>query len=303
MTKVSVILSTYRGESYLGKTMDAVLSQTFTDFELIIVFQDCGDRTRGILSSYDDERIRIVETQPGYPHCMNVGIDNAKGDYIAVQDDDDIPVPDRLEKQVRYLDEHSDVIAVTSSISFIDGNGNDLGTIASLKDTKRMSSFEYLYCVDYFSANGTLMFRREATDQGLRYNESFYIGDALFALGLYYKRKAYHFKEPLVAVRRNVQSMMREMSIEERFRYIKVFKSNLRKSMNLPLTFYIRAMSSDNFHMSGEYWVAGYKRKSFKHLIFAILWNPLNWRIYRGLIRYLIFRRNLAPGASLEVSR
>lgn len=301
--KVSVILPTYKGENYLEETIDAILNQTFVDFEVVVVFQEGGDRTMEILSSYDDPRIRIVETTPGYPHCMNIGLDHALGEYIAVQDDDDIPTLDRLEKQSRYLDEQPDVIAVTSSVRLIDGDGNDLGILTCLKDTNKMSSFEYLYSIDFFSANGSLMFRRGPIDEGLRYDEEiFAASDNLFTLQLYHGRKAYHFKEPLLYIRRNVDSLMTNKSIRDRFESVKEIRKRIRKKYDLPLRLYMRARSSDYFHMCGEYWVSGRRSSSLKCLCLAVAWYPINWRIYRGVFGFMTGIRDPLPSASLEAS-
>lgn len=295
--KLSVILTTYKGAAHLAKTLDAVREQTFKDFEVIVVFRDSGDETLKILAGHMDSRFRVVDqVRSGYPNAMNVGLIRARGEYIAVQDDDDVPVLDRFERQVKYLDEHPDVIAVSSAITFIDGQDNDLGIMDGIMDTEKLSSFEYLYAVRVQCAHVTMMFRSGPVKEGLRYDERFPASpDVLFELNLFHDRKAYHFKEPLVKVRRNIQSVMTETSIEERFRQIRTYKKEVREKFDLPYTMYMRARSSDHFHMSGEYWVVGQKGRSVKNLFLAVMWNPFNWRIYRGIFKHFLFGEPTLP--------
>jgi glycosyltransferase involved in cell wall biosynthesis len=299
--KLSVIVPTYRGADYIGDTMSAVLSQTFEDFEVVVIHQESGDETMRILESLGDERIKIHRmSPPGYPSCMNCGLEHCTGDYIAVQDDDDVPVPHRFERQVRYLDEHPGMIAVSGMISFIDGKGNVLPGVDGIKENRRMSAFEHLYAVNVHCAHTTMMFRRGPVDEGLRYDERFYVGpDILFELNLFYGRAAHHIEEPLVAVRRNIHSVMAEGSIGRRFSDIRKFKRELYRERRLPRTMYMRAMSSDHFHQCGEYWSVGMRGKASKHLLMSFVWNPLNWRIWRGITR---MRRRTVPLASMEGS-
>lgn len=113
MPKVTVLMPVYNTkEEYLRETMDSILGQTFTDFEFLIINDASTDkRVREVVLSYDDARIVYVENEKnlGISESSNKGISLAKGEYIARQDHDDISLPTRLEKEVRYLDEHPDV--------------------------------------------------------------------------------------------------------------------------------------------------------------------------------------------------
>lgn len=113
--KVSFLLPTYNSEKYLIQCMNSIFNQTFQDFEVLIVDDASTDATRQILESYQDERIRIIDgPNKGLAAALNVGIKEAKGEYIARIDADDIALPNRLEKQVNYLDNHKDISIVGS---------------------------------------------------------------------------------------------------------------------------------------------------------------------------------------------
>ena len=101
----------YKTEPYLEEALDSILSQTFTDFELIVL-DDCSPgNAEEILDRYSDPRIvRYRGTQnQGLSNVLNIGLDMAKGRYIARMDSDDISLPERLQTQVDYLESHPDI--------------------------------------------------------------------------------------------------------------------------------------------------------------------------------------------------
>ena len=116
MPKVSVLMPVYKTkEKYLREAIESILNQTFTDFEFLIL-DDCPDNDREkIVKSYKDKRIKYFQNERnlGITPSRNKLIDIAKGEYLAVFDHDDISLPERLEKEVAYLDEHPDVGVVS----------------------------------------------------------------------------------------------------------------------------------------------------------------------------------------------
>lgn len=111
MPRVSVILPVRDGEAYVQAALESILTQTFKDFEVLII-DDCSrDGTAEILRSYQDSRIQILRnTQPlGLSKSLNFGISQAAGRYIARMDHDDVSLPRRLQMQVEYL-EHNPTI-------------------------------------------------------------------------------------------------------------------------------------------------------------------------------------------------
>lgn len=109
--KVSVILPIKNAEKYLAHSIQSILNQTFSDFELIIINDSSTDQSLQILSSIQDDRIRLIHLDPqqGIAAALNKGISISKGDYIARMDADDISVKTRLEKQVRFLNENLEI--------------------------------------------------------------------------------------------------------------------------------------------------------------------------------------------------
>jgi len=126
MPKLSVILTSYNHEKYIKEAIESVLNQTYRDFELIIWDDASTDNSWDIINSYNDER--IIKFRNDYNRRAVYGINNsiaeiAKGEYIAIHHSDDIWEPSKLEKQVEFLDNHSDCGAVFTLVSIIDENG------------------------------------------------------------------------------------------------------------------------------------------------------------------------------------
>ena len=105
--QVSVILPVYNAQSYLRESIDSILNQSFSDFELIIINDGSTDGSLEIIKSYSDDRIVLInQDNAGLPISLNRAIQIAKGQFLARQDADDISQPSRLEEQVTYLLSH-----------------------------------------------------------------------------------------------------------------------------------------------------------------------------------------------------
>lgn len=127
--KVSVILTSYNHAKYLRHAIESVLAQTFSDFELIIWDDASTDESWEIINSYQDARIRAFRN-PVNLHRGNInrGLEQAQGEYVAIHHSDDIWEPEKLEKQVAFLDAHPGIGAVFSDVLVIGEQGDVLPT-------------------------------------------------------------------------------------------------------------------------------------------------------------------------------
>jgi glycosyltransferase involved in cell wall biosynthesis len=123
-------------ERYLREAMDSILKQTLSDFEFIIVDDASTDGTARVLASYSDPRI-VVLTNPSNMHetnSLNRGLGAARGEYIACIDHDDVAEPNRLARQVDYLDSHPEVAVLGTWITPIDNEGNINKSVGPFSD-------------------------------------------------------------------------------------------------------------------------------------------------------------------------
>jgi hypothetical protein len=126
---VSVVIPSYNGEALLGETLQSLERQSFRDWEAIVVDDGSTDGTRALLRGWPDPRVRlVVRAENGGPVlARNAGVAAARGRYIAALDQDDLCLPERLARQVAYLDRHPDVVLLgTQARQLRDGTVSDM---------------------------------------------------------------------------------------------------------------------------------------------------------------------------------
>lgn len=109
--KISVVMPAYNAEKYVSEAITSIISQTFTDFEFIIINDSSADSTKQIIESFSDPRIKLInnERNQGVAQSLNIGISAAKGKYIARMDADDISLPERLQTQFNFMERNPDI--------------------------------------------------------------------------------------------------------------------------------------------------------------------------------------------------
>lgn len=125
---VSVILPTYNSAAYLDKAINSILTQRYRHFELIIVNDGSNDDTQNLLAQYQDPRITVInQVNLGLPKALNQGIRMAKGKYIARQDADDISLPERLSKQVAFMEQNPNCALLGTWSNIVTATGSKHG--------------------------------------------------------------------------------------------------------------------------------------------------------------------------------
>ena len=130
--QISVIMPVYNAERYVAEAVESILAQTFTDFEFLIIDDGSTDGSLEILQKYADEDPRIrLKSRPntGYVVALNEMLADARGEFIARMDADDISVPFRFESQVAFMQREPSVCAIGSGVELIDPNGLKLTTM------------------------------------------------------------------------------------------------------------------------------------------------------------------------------
>jgi glycosyltransferase involved in cell wall biosynthesis len=139
---VSVVMSVYNSDQWLRAAIESILSQSYDNWEFIIVDDGSNAATKKILSGYSgNAKIKIIsnEKRLGLTKNLNMAISLCKGEFIARMDADDICLPLRFEKQVNFLQNNPDVPVVCSFIDFIDENSNPVGI---WKDDREANSWD-----------------------------------------------------------------------------------------------------------------------------------------------------------------
>ena len=126
MKKISVLMPAYNAEKYIGEAIESILNQTYKDFEFIIINDGSIDRTEDIILSYDDPRIIYLKNKEnsGIVASLNNGLKQAKGQYVARMDADDISLPTRFEKQLQYMESNQHIFVLGTSLILFGENSN-----------------------------------------------------------------------------------------------------------------------------------------------------------------------------------
>ncbi len=153
MPQVTIILPSFNHDKYIKDSIDSVLNQSFSDFELIIWDDASTDNSWDIIQSYKDTRIRTIQnkkTQIGIFALKNAIEEMATTEYIAIQNSDDSWALDKLEKQVKYLNENKDIGGVFTYANPIDDRGKTIVNGPTFTQPNR-SRHEWL---NFFFSNG-----------------------------------------------------------------------------------------------------------------------------------------------------
>jgi glycosyltransferase involved in cell wall biosynthesis len=230
MPKVSVVMSVYNGEKYLKESIDSILHQTFTDFEFIIINDGSTDETGKILSNYNDSRIKIIEQENlGLTKSLNKGIKLSKGEYIARMDADDISLPERFEKQIKFLDANPEFAAVGCWYYLIDEDGVIIKECKpSIKPYKIKKAFIYSSPIIHPSA----MIRRKVLEEVNFYDEKFkYAQDRDLWFRILKSYKLGIIPEFLFKFRYHSSSVSLMEEIEQKKYYIKALEKAIQNGV------------------------------------------------------------------------
>ncbi len=197
---VTVFMAAYNNGEYLKSAIDSVLRQTYTHFELIIVNDGSVDNSDEIISTYQDERIICVHNKLnlGIVRSRNLGLDIMKGKYLAVLDSDDLTLPDRLEKQVAFLEANPDYGLCGTYFNVISSEGEIMNTIRFPQENDDITAYLHLgncFCHSSVMVRSNLVKKhRYSTDNVLGEDYHLFLdlkGETKFAnlpfIGCYYR--------------------------------------------------------------------------------------------------------------------
>jgi len=128
---ITVLMPVYNAEKYIAESIDSILNQTYTDFELLIINDGSTDNSVNIINSYHDKRIRLIHNEENIKliETLNKGIGLAKGKYICRVDADDINCLTRLETQLNFLEQNPAFVACASWIETFYENSTKGGVV------------------------------------------------------------------------------------------------------------------------------------------------------------------------------
>ena len=220
--KITVLMPAYNAGRYIREAISSVLAQTYQNFELLIINDGSTDDTASVVLSFNDPKIVLVNKQhEGIAQTLNTGLRMADGYYVARFDADDICMPDRLEKQLNFLNDHPDYVLVGSDAEYILENGDFLFNFKCIAHSnEEVQQNMYVYCPFVHSS---VMYKRDAVIRAGGYDaHAHHFEDYLLWTRLAEMGKMQNLREPLLKVRFNPASVtIDEKWRGERFRELK----------------------------------------------------------------------------------
>ena len=288
---VSIITPTYNREKYLRYAMESVLNQTYRHLELLIIDDGSIDGTKDLVGSYNDPRIKYYFQQnQGQSVARNVGLKHARGDYICFLDSDNIWKLDKLQKQIKIMNDNPDCHILYGEDETIDESGN---IMLSNESVRRYSGFitPQLLIFNFVNFN-TAMIKSECFREMGGMNENTRVADD-YELFLKFSSR---YKFLYVA---EVYAQYRVMANQISSNKDKRFQSNYNILTNFMAT-YSDLLDSDTVNNTwcrfytnrGRYQASvGRLKNAFADYITAIQYKPLSKHPWRALLKLVIQRR------------
>lgn len=213
---VSVVMPCHNGARYIAEAIESVLSQSYGNWELIVVDDGSTDDSRDIIKKVKDSRITLVQNKRNYGicHSLNKGIKRAQGKYIARLDADDMMLPNRLSAQIEFMEQHPDYAIVGGNHIVIDMDGMSLGMTVYPETDEEIRFFTNIF--NPF-AHSSVMIRRAVLEEGYRYSNKYqYCEDYHLWTQIIRQNKSYNLQQAITLYRKNKNGLS-AMNAKEQF--------------------------------------------------------------------------------------
>lgn len=282
MPKVSVIMPCFNHSLFVGESIEAVLAQTFSDLELIVI-DDCSrDGSRKIIEKYErsDSRVRAIyhEANLGASRSRNDGIKAAKGAFLAFCDADDVWMPVKLERQLELLEKNPSHDVAYCDAAIINELGRETGERFSDEFPVAGDGSGYVFnelCLHNFVNMQTVLIRRECIRDGIDFDERIkWVEDWLFWVRIAYRHSFIYTKEALAKYRVHQRSTARVQRSGRKVNRIKVFHRILRYYPEIPS----KAKSDIYYHIGVALSVLGKQQFARRFFSRAVELERTNFR-------------------------
>ena len=290
--EVTIVIPVYNGAAYLRETIDSFVSQSFKNFELLVIDDGSTDASSDLIRSIKDDRIRLIrQKNSGLVYTLNRGIEEAKAPYLARSDQDDISFPDRLERQINVMNSYPDAVGVLSY--YIKFGSRHLWLNSDKFNIVKSKVTEYQPLEDGCLLASTLFADTAALRSIHGYRQDYYPADDWdLECRLAQAGKLLVLREPLVAYRFHTSSNTYQVfaELQQKARWIiDSYHRRLRNVEELNFDEFLTAESQSSWsravryridfaklqmRKAGQSYLDGRYLRSFGHLLAAATLNP-----------------------------
>lgn len=206
---ISIIIPTYNSAKFIVHALQSIFSQTYQDFEIIVIDDGSTDATKAVLEPYLDRLYYVYQENAGESSARNHGLSLAKGEYIAFLDADDLYKPNKLERQLSVFLKDSSIDVVYNDVEVVDEN---LQFISILKSEEVYETEQDFLCMllvrQIVPGPASIMLKRECIDSGIRYPEQYKNAeDYQFIIELAMHHRFKYLEEALYVYRRHSKNL------------------------------------------------------------------------------------------------
>lgn len=299
MAKVSAIIPAYNCEDYIKETIESVFSQTYRDIELIVVDDGSSDKTGEIAKSFGSRLKYLHQSKNTGPSgARNRGIDQAKGEYIAFLDHDDIWLPNKIEEQLKLLEGSKDLALVYCNGYNVNLSGREMDTLFDIAKPYRGFVFEQLI-LDNFIPTSSVVVKKNILDEVGGFNERFLISQDF---ELYLRIAQFHkvdfadaplFKHRLYPG--SASNKKRKVLLDDTISITKFYREKV-SHYNLPLAQKLdRRIAKYMFYRAIWSLEHTSKREAFRHYLGCLKTGSLDYKIVLGIIFFIMPKFISAP--------
>lgn len=273
---VSVIIPTYNRANLVGKAIKSVLSQTYQDFEIIVIDDGSTDNTEETVKSFNNFKIRYIchSDNRGISAARNTGIRASRGEYIALLDSDDEWLPEKLDKQIKILQDGPPELGVVySDLLYIDENGKNMNKLRNPK--KEGYIYEDLLGENCIGPPSTLLIRKECFHKVGLFDDlvnGMEDWDLSIRIAKYYRFS--HIKIPLMKYRLHSNQISKNLRVKN------IAAKRILVKYASELEIRRVAHSKHYFHIGNRFCHMGKTKEGQRYLLKAISLYPFYIRYY-----------------------
>lgn len=286
---ISVIIPTYNRAHLVTDAIDSVLNQTYEYFELFIVDDHSTDNTKEVVEQYEDERVKyLINTRSkGAQGARNTGLDAAKGEWVAMLDSDDIWLPEKLEKQVCFIQKNEKkIVGLSTATANYDFDSDSILQI-NIPSIESYSTEELLYKNHLGPAFSSFIFKKEKALERGGFDEKFpAMQDMDFYISLSLDENIHVLQEILVYIRvdnedrisKNYQKkLMAARLLEKKYNHM-VLRDRWQAANRYGRILYYSILSDESIKLNYKYLITilFYDFNHFKSILKVSIKKKLN---------------------------
>ncbi len=275
----SIIIPCYNAERFIAETIQSVINQSYTEWELIIIDDGSTDKSNTVIKTFlSDSRIKYFhQNNQGVSAARNSGINYSLGKYIAFLDADDVWEPTNLEKKIEYLENNIEYDWIFSDMYYADENLKKTRVAPTGSDTNILANILIWEGEVVPGPCSNIITRRKCIDKGILFDTHLTTAaDQDYCIQLAKSFRGKHLPQPLWTYRVMPTSMSRNLNVMEHD-HIYVYKK--ASSQKLFKSFWFKQKCFSNLYLilAGSWWVNGdNKLKGIKYIFIAFLTYPPN---------------------------